>query len=103
MKNFKKPKNNQKLLDIKISADRTFELMRPYMYILESDNGFEAKLLVTRTAMSVFLGTANTKDLALAIRQASSMVEIPIEALTAYAETVRLAATGLPFLAKGVR
>jgi hypothetical protein len=34
MKNFKKPKINLKLLDIKISADRVFE----------SDDGFGSKL-----------------------------------------------------------
>ena len=73
------------------------------MHILESDDGFTAKLLVTGTAISVFLGTANTKDLALAIRQASSMVEIPIEALAAYAETVKLAVANCPLVTEGMR
>jgi hypothetical protein len=90
MNKYSTPKYNQAGLDLQHSIDRSFELMEPYLYILESDVGLKAEFDVNFTAMSVALGIANTKDLAHAISQSSSATGIPIEVFSAYAETVKL-------------
>ena len=90
MDKYHTPKYIQAGLDMQHSIDRSYELMEPYLDILESDVGLKAKFDVNFTAMSVALGIAKTKDLAQAIKQSSSVTGIPIEVFSAYAETVKL-------------
>lgn len=69
------------------AMDRSYEAMRPYMHIIETDNGMLAMVIVSIATSAKVLGNANAKDLEAAIQKASSMTSIPAEVLNVYAQS----------------
>ena len=87
MKNFKNPSLNKATSDMQLSIDQCFEAMKPYLDILESENGILAKNIVSLVALDNLMGVANAEEFEVAIQEASSVTGIPKESFQLYAKS----------------
>jgi predicted transcriptional regulator len=68
--------------------DQSYEAMKPYMNIFESETGVLALGLVSCVAIAVVEGAKNTNDLKSIIQLASLMTNIPIDVINVFAKSI---------------
>lgn len=78
---------DQAMLNSKLSMDRSFKAMEPYINILESENGMLAMAMVSAAASANASGAFSDMDLEAIVQKASSETFIPAEVFRIYAKS----------------